>query len=269
MTASDGACDAADAWRRQRGGREMGDSGRRVAVVVVLATLVFASGCGDMRKQFVEPLTTGSKRPEPGFEWDSSFASPGTSLTLEEKDRSPGPGGTMLQYGLMSTGFDPGEPVELWWKRGPEFQELPATVSEDGTVLIGGMDVLAASGLTMGQAIDVALASGERRAQAKIIPFPIEARSGVLWASAEIMSDTGLLFLITMGGFEPAEKVEVTSEFKSESLTDIMEASPTGEIAFPVRFSAGDAGTAVAVATGTVGSILLEYLVGEDALEPR
>ena len=122
---------------------------------------------------------------------------------------------------------EPGEKVELWWKRGMEYQKLPAEVSEGGTILVGGADVLAVAGLPMGQAVDMALASGEKRAQAKVIPFPIEARRGALWISAELMTESGLVFLITAGGFEPVEKVEVTSEFKSESHQDVVEASET------------------------------------------
>jgi len=241
---------------------------KRLLVCLGLVVMVIlGQGCAEMQKQFVDPFTQDSRKAkEPEFEWDSAFSSPGTSLLLEEKERMPTGDGTMLQYRVVATGFDAGEPVELWWKRGTGFQQLPGAVSDDGTVLIGGMDVLGVAGLAMGQAVDIAIASGEKRAQAKVIPFPIEAKRGPLWASAEVMTETGLLFLITMGGFEPAEKVEVTSEYKSESHSDVMEVSESGEIAFPVMFGKGDKGTAVVVGTGTVGSIVLEYLVGKDAL---
>ena len=223
-----------------------------------------------MQKQFVDPFTQDSRRAsEPAFEWDTGFSTSGASLVLEESERTPSPGGTVLQYRVTATGFEAGEPVELWWKRGTSYQLLPASVSDDGTVLVGGADVLAVAGLSAGQAVDLALASGEKRAQAKVIPFPIESREGNCWVTAELISESGRLFVITLGGFEPIETIEVTSEFESESDASMFEASEAGEVAFPVMFGKRDNGTAAIFAKGTSGSVSLQYEVGEDALTAR
>jgi len=116
-----------------------------------------------------------------------------------------------------------------------------------------------------GQVVDLALASGNDRAHAKAIPFPIVAKEGGYWASVELMSDTGLLFQVTFGGFQPGEKVETTSQYKDERAVKTVEASGKGEVVFPVRFGRADRGTATALATGGRGAVSIQYRVGMDA----
>ena len=50
------------------------------------------------------------------------------------------------------------------------------------------------------------------------------------------MSDTGRLFQVTFGGFQPGEAVGITSECKRERLANTTKATESGEIVFPVAF---------------------------------
>ncbi len=203
---------------------------------------------------------------DPPFKWDSEYSTPGTSLTLNEKGRVTSPNGTRVEYDLKAVGFSPKESSTLWWKRGASYSGLPATVSENGAVKVLGMQSFMIEEYVPGQAVDLALASGDNRAQAKTIPFPIVAKGGDYWASVELMSDTGLLFQITFGGFQPGEEVELTSQYKDERAVKTVEASGEGEVVFPVLFGRADRGTATAIAAGGRGAVSIQYKVGRDAL---
>jgi len=171
-----------------------------------------------------------------------------------------------VEYDLKAVGFSAKESSTLWWKRGASYSGLPATVSENGAVKVLGMQSFMIEEYVPGQAVDLALASGDNRAQAKTIPFPIVAKGGDYWASVELMSDTGLLFQITFGGFQPGEEVELTSQYKDERAVKTVEASGEGEVVFPVLFGRADRGTATAIAAGGRGAVSIQYKVGRDAL---
>jgi hypothetical protein len=202
---------------------------------------------------------------EPPFTWDSEYSTPGTSLTLKEKGRVPSPNGTRVEYELGAVGFSAQGSSTLWWKRGASYSELPATIGENGTAKVLGMQSFMIEEYVPGQAVDLALASGNDRAHAKTIPFPIAANAGGYWASVELMSDTGLLFQITFGGFQPGERVAMTSQYKDERPVKTVEASAKGEVVLPVLFGRADRGTATATATGSRGAVSIQYKVGRDA----
>lgn len=241
---------------------------------------VLSDGAEETYRIFIPSITTGPRvarvdtatgrvrgsTAEPLFKWDSEYSTPGTALTLKEKSRRYVSNGTRVEYELRAVGFSAKEPSIIWWKRGDSYSELPATIGEDGTVQVFGTPSLIIEEYVPGQAVDLALASGNTRAQAKTIPFPIAAKEGSYWASVELMSDTGLLFLITFGGFQPGEKVEMTSQFKDEQLVKMVEASQKGEVVFPVLIGRGDRGTAIAQAASGSGAISVQYKVGKDAL---
>ena len=203
---------------------------------------------------------------EPPFKWDSEYSTPGASLTLKEKSRVAAPKGTRVEYELRAAGFSPRESSTVWWKRGTSYSEVPVTMGENGIVKVFGTESLVIEDFVPGQAVDVALASGNNRAHAKTSPFPIAVKEGGYGASVELMSDTGLLFQITFGGFQPGEKVEITSQYKDERPVKTVEASAKGEIVFPVLFRGGDRGIATARATGSTGAVSIQYKVGRDAL---
>ena len=203
---------------------------------------------------------------QPPFKWDSAYSTPGTSLTLNEQGRVKSPSGTRLEYQLRAVGFSAKETPTLWWKRGDSYSELPATIGENGTVNVLGASSLMIEEYVPGQAVDLALAASNSRAHAKAIPFPISAKAGGYWASVELMSGTGLLFLVTFGGFQPGERVETTSQYKDERPVKTVEASGKGEVVFPVQFGRADRGTATAIAAASRGTISIQYKVGRDAL---
>jgi hypothetical protein len=203
---------------------------------------------------------------EPSFKWDSDFSTPGTSLTVKETGRIPSPTGTQVAYQLTAPGFSDKEPAILWWKRGTSYEPLKATIGENGAVAVLGTPSFMIESFVLGQAVDLALVSGSNRAQAKTVPFPISVNKDGHSASVELMSDTGLLFQITFGGFQPGESVDITSEYKAERPVKKVEASARGEVIFPVVFGRDDRGTATATASGSSGAVSIQYKVGKQAL---
>lgn len=209
------------------------------------------------------------KHDKAPFEWDSRFASPGTSLTLVEKMRTRSPQGTFIMFELRASGFPQAEALMLWANYGGEYLSLPATVNAEGVVSVAKMpDGLGMIGPVKGQAFDVALTvpGSDLRAQAKVIPFPIEARGepGCL-ATAELISRNGDLFAITFSGFKPAESVEITSTFKKEVRKETQTATEKGEVGIVVMHSRRG-GAASASAKGSTCTVTLQYAVGRNAL---
>jgi len=228
-------------------------------------TFRIASPAGSSGPRIAEvgatPEGSGGSSTQPPFEWDAE-STPGTSLALSEVARD----GTTVTYEVRASGFAADESAVLWWKRGGSYSRLPAPIGENGAVRVLGQDSLGISDFVVGQPVDLALASGDSHSFAKAIPFPIEAKNGDYWASVEVMSETGLVFRITFGGFQPEEKVETVVQYGDERSVATAVASPKGEVVFPVRFSPGDRGTATNSATGSRGAISIQYKVGKDAL---
>jgi len=229
---------------------------------------IFLSLTGTPRVALVEPAARNAPlaATQVPFNWDSGYSAPGISLVLKEKSRRASQKGTVVEYELMASGFSVGEPSTLWWKRGASFARLPATIDQDGTVSVLGSKSLMLEGYVPGQPLDIALVSGASRAHAKAQPFPIEAKQGAYTASVELISETGLVFQIGFGGFQPGEKVQITSQYKDEQPSKTVEASSKGELALPVMFGPGDGGSASATAAGGSGVITIQYRVGKDAL---
>lgn len=234
--------------------------------LVVLAALAIGCGC---------PSPGTAKTPlEPSFEWDplGEFASPGTSLTLTELSRTSSERDAVIFFEIKSFGFSTEENLHMWNKRGTEFSRLPASVNDAGLVQLGELDLLAAGDFATGQPLDVALVSATtgKRAHAKWMPFPIEAHgTGGCSISMSLESESGLLWFVRLRGFEPGEDVQITSEYKSETLTSTHEASDRGEIGFPTLFGRGDRGLATLTATGKNCSVSLQYKIGRDAIASR
>lgn len=212
---------------------------------------------------------------EPPFEWDENYASPGTSLVLKEKTRMRLGKGTWVDYEVRSTGFSNQEALSLWRRIGTEYEEYTVTLNEKGLVQVGGRpgedppDSFGIIGFHLGEAFDLALVSKttNKRAQAKVIPFPIQAQgNGGCSGSVELASKTGHLFLISFQGFQPGEEVEVRSRYKKENIGSKLTASEGGEIRLPLLFGKRDRGKATATATGKNCTVSLEYKVGRDAL---
>jgi hypothetical protein len=235
---------------------------------------------------------------EPPFMWDSAFATPDTALALEETNRTP-PGAPLqaIFYRVKATGFSANEPISLWVKRGVRYLRFEGTVADEGVVQFSlGPNTLSAfmvilnqrdrglatvslskgdtkglvlAGFTDGHPLDVALVSGNtmKRAHAKVTPIPVrvDGTNGCS-ASAELQSETGLLFLVNLTGFVPGEEVQVLSQYKKEAGRVAHTASPSGTLSFPVLFGRGDSGTASLTATTERCAVKLEYKVGNTAI---
>jgi len=206
---------------------------------------------------------------DPAFEWDSAYFTPGTSLSLKESRRYSSSSGTSVLYELRAVGFSASESSTLWLKQWSSYDEVTAPIDENGRVNVLGTPSFGIEDFVPGQAVDLALVSGDRRAHAKTIPFPIAAKEGDYWASVEVMSESGLLFQNTFGSFQSGEKVEATSQHEGERLVATIEASGKGEVVFPVQFDQGDRGTATTTATGRKGGVSIQYKVGRDAIVPQ
>ena len=204
---------------------------------------------------------------KPPFEWDSQFATPGTSFTVKEKSRVATARGTEVAYEFLAVGFSANAPATLWKKHLNSYLTLEATIEANGAVTVRGTQGFIIGQYVPGEAFDLALVSGENRAHAKTFPFPIAAQESGYSASVELMSDTGLLFEITFGGFQPEEKVEIKSQHNDENpVNSTSEASASGEVVIPAQFDRSDRGTAIAAATGGNGTVSIQYKVGKKAL---
>lgn len=216
------------------------------------------------------------KGNEPPFKWAENHADPGTSLVLTEKNRRRAQRGTAVNYEIQATGFLPDEDLSLWMRFfADEYDEIPATIDEQGRVQLtlpgwpkNIFTKFWIGDYLLGQAVDVALFSKttNKRAHAKVFPFPLQAQGvGGCSAFAEIMTETGRVFLITFQGFRPGEEVELRSHYKKENLANTHTVSEGGEIRFPVLFGKKDRGKATATAASKNCTVSLEYKIGKDA----
>ena len=161
--------------------------------------------------------------------------------------------------------------LSLWWKKGTVYIELPATLSNsEGQIQISGADDLAIASYVPGQALDLAIVSKstDRRAHAKMIPFPVQAQGdGGCSASAEIATKSGLLFVFSLRGFQPGEEVQTTNRYKGETILIPSKASERGEIlGLPGLFERGSSGKATLTAKGRNCTVSLDYNIGKDAI---
>ncbi len=212
---------------------------------------------------------------EAPFKWDHTFASPGTSLSVDVLQTMSGPPNSMITISIKSTGFsDAAATLALWQKSGGRYSKHKPGIRADGTVQFSpGTDSMMLGGYIRGQSFDIALVdeATNRRAQAKITPFPITAiGSGVCWASAEVITKSGLVWLITLAGYAAGEQVRITSVAKKETLTDDLAASGTGEIAFPILYPKRSKGNAQVTAMGSRGcNVSLDFAIGKSALKAK
>jgi hypothetical protein len=208
---------------------------------------------------------------QPDFEWDPDHRSPGTMLTIEEVEHKVTTQGPHLEYHLMASGFEPGSTGELWIKHGSQFYRWAAHVRSDGRVVtFSGIDTHVATGFVPGQPFDVAFVSGDRRAQAKVFPDPIESTgTGGCQASVEVASEDGYLIIVSLLGFAPGEAIEIVSRFKGELVRQTATSRSDGTLTVPILYGHPDRGRASLTATAGARTVTIEYAVGEDALVVR
>ncbi len=212
---------------------------------------------------------------EAPFEWDHTFASPGTSLSAEVLQTMSGPPNGMVVISIKASGFsDAAATLALWQKTGGQFQKLKPGILADGTVqIIPGVDSMMLGGYIRGQSFNIALVdeATNKRAHAKVTPFPITAEGdGGCKASAEVLTKSGLVWLITLSGYGAGEQVRITSVAKKETLTDDVAASETGEIAFPILYPKRSKRNAKVTAEGSRGcNVSLDFAIGKSALKAK
>jgi hypothetical protein len=241
------------------------------------------------------PANAQEVKGDPPFQWDSTFATPNTAVALEETNRTAKDSSFLaIFYRVRATGFAANEPISLWVKRGVRYLKFEGVVSDEGVVqfrlgketlgvlmvmgqrdrglavvsLSGGTKGMVLAGFTDGHPLDVAVVSDTmKRAQSKIVPMPNRADgTNGCSASAEVQSESGLLFLINVTGLTPGETVKVQSQYKKEVGGGTQMASPSGTVAMPILFGRGDRGTASFTATSDRCTVKLEYKVGTDAI---
>ena len=217
------------------------------------------------------------KFEKPSFKWDSHFASPGTSLSLVERQRTKTPMGTWITYQPKASGFPTDRPLTLWMSMGDGYLTLEATVDANGIVHVPffGEEGIGITGPVKGQPLDIALTvpNSEARAQAKVIPFPITARGdGDCSASAEMVAPGGAVFGLTFSGFKPGETVDIVSKYgrrDRDAIHDTQKATEAGEVKAAAMFSQRDRGMATATAKGTNCTVTLQYAVGRDSVDAQ
>ncbi|MCH7806826.1 MAG: hypothetical protein IH995_06745 [Proteobacteria bacterium] len=185
------------------------------------------------------------------------------------------PNGTVMVL-IKANGFSQAsETFFSWWKRSGEYYKLEVELGADGTVRFLGatIDTTILGGYLRGQAFDIAVVdeATDRRAHAKIIPFPITAESnGGCTGNAEIITKTGRVWLIALSGFGAGETVSVTSVQKKETLKSHLVASEAGEIGFPILYPKRAKGKAQVIAEGSLGcNLTLEFAIGKSALKAK
>ena len=216
-----------------------------------------------------DPLDGGTDHlpTGPTFTWDHRYSTPEAALIITEKNRVATARGTEVFYEFTARGFPTGVPAILWMKHLNSYSQLDAKVREDGVVMVIGTPKFVISEYVAGEAVDLALVLGDSRAHAKTFPFPIAAKKGDYSATVELMSDTGLLFQVTFAGFQPGEKVEINSRHKDEQrVSSTLEASVSGEVVYSAQFDRSDKGIATVAATGSSGTVSIQFQVGKKAL---
>jgi hypothetical protein len=123
--------------------------------------------------------------------------------------------------------------------------------------------------LVLGEALDLAFLTpdGSKVAQARAIPFPIEASgTGGCMASAQAVMKQGRGFAIMAEGFVPGEDVVFRSTRGSKQTEKTVQASPEGIVYEVVRFKANDSGTVTHVLKGKSCGVTLTHSIGKDAV---
>lgn len=209
---------------------------------------------------------------QPPFDWDSSFASPGTSLQIRQVPVFSGRSGEGLSSlcTLTASGFPEGEKLLLWQRiqtaAGPLTTRLPITLGPGGVVLINGQDKMMITGFARGQALDMAVATeaGSTRAHAKVYLDPIEAKSAKgCGATVETVSETARDFVLWLSGFPPGAEIHVTQRLKRDTRSSVVKAPDHGQASLPLNFPKDARGKASVTASGGGCAVTVELGVGD------
>jgi hypothetical protein len=169
----------------------MGEWGTRYFLVTVFVGGLLSSAIpmGHAEQQAGGRVQSASERARLPFTWDvvrGAYATPGVSLVIKEKGRFRTGNSTTVVYELRAPGFlAKEEPIlvqrmmnetyvrtlgVLLDEKAPAFDPKDPTLVHPRNHSIGGY--------VLGEALDLAFFTpdGSKRAHARVIPFPIEAR---------------------------------------------------------------------------------------------
>jgi hypothetical protein len=208
---------------------------------------------------------------QPTFEWDASFASPGTSLQINQTPVFSGRGrGLASLCSLVASGFTAEDKLTLWQRvgtsAGPMFTRMTVTLGPNNSILIGSKDKMMIDGFARGQALDMAVVSetSGARAHAKVYFDPIEAKSAKGCSiTIETVSETARDFVVWLSGFQPGVEVRVVDKLKKNSRSASVTVSESGAASLPLTFPQGSKGKVTLTASGGGCALVLEFGVGD------
>jgi hypothetical protein len=214
------------------------------------------------------------------FDWDvvrGNSATAGVSLSIKEASRSKVGEKTVVAYELRAPGFIASDhPIVALRKMNDTYMRMMAVLPDTDSEVFNPSDPTRiypenfnVGNYVLGEALDLAIftSDGKKHAQARVIPFPIEAKgSGDCRASAQAVMTEGREFAILAQGFAPGEELRFQSTYKDKTTEKTLKASPDGSIHEIVRFKAKDKGTATHTIIGKAGAVSLTHAVGKDAL---
>jgi hypothetical protein len=121
----------------------------------------------------------------------------------------------------------------------------------------------------LGEALDLAFLTpdGSKFAQARVVPFPIEASgTGGCKAWGQAVMTQGRGFAIVAEGFAPGEDVVLRSTRGTKETEKTLQALPDGLVYEVVKFKANDSGTVTHMLKGKSCAVALTHSIGKDAL---
>lgn len=218
-----------------------------------------------------KPTKPGSGTSGPPFTWDvikGSECTPGTSLTLKEVSRLRLSETTVVEYEVHAQGFSAAEnPVLVHRLMNEQYMTNPLVVFDDKDLTLLRPN-LTVGNYVKGEALELALftSDGSKHAQARAIPFPINAEgAGPCRASAQAVLVGGQGFALLFEGFEPDERVSIEGQFKEKRTSHSIDRAAEG-VFLIVDFDPEDRGEASYTAIGKACSITLKFKVGKDAV---
>jgi hypothetical protein len=253
---------------------------RRGIVMLAVSSLL----CSVTALWFADSAESGGKSSGGGiglpFEWDvvkGSHATAGVSLVITETSRTRGDACTFVTYQLRAPGFVASEQPVLIARQMDDTYVPTMEVLVDSSAkvydpkdptLLHPEDVTVGN-YVLGEALDLAFLTpdGSKVAQARVIPFPIEASgSGGCKVSAQAVMKQGRGFAIIGEGFVSGEDVVFRSTRGSKESEKTVRASAEGLVYQVVKFKPDDSGTVTHVLKGKSGAVTLTHSIGKDAV---
>ena len=180
---------------------------------------------------FCIALPLAAQQPDE-HSWGRNTA--GVQLGTHEDPRHSGPSGTLLMYNLVGKGFPAGKKYDLWfWKVGKTPQRAMQGVSFDKRGLLvcsgkpgecsgsGGNDAVNIQATAMAgepKRFAVVSTDGSVAGFAEAVPFPIQASDHNCKLSAVRQTPLAETVLVRAGGYTAREPLNVTGNFKPESM---------------------------------------------------